>query len=878
MKKSLLSLAMLLCGMGTWAQSATTLPEVSTAENPIYYTMQNTRSTSGRLIYFDGSTIKDNNPAVLDDKYQFYFTDAGNGKVKICNKATNLKLAAPGSWTEAGADCTIGVTPHSSNAGLYIQYGTGNNEYLNEQNFGPGYTNWSANDEGSIFVIEKVEDVHMPVAGKTYIIEAPLFVHTQGVMKGMTVVTDATAPTWNTVKYTNENDQWEFNTNNEGKISLKNVAANKWLKGTPSSSQSATLSDTEVWGDITYLGSGQFNITTNNATLHAAGHGGGAGASGTIVTWGGGINTASARKFVESEESEFALAFYDYAPVNITSDDNNKKYFAIHSGRGTNYWYTYTNAGKIHLNAYTGADTQLWYFKACMDDAGENALIRLFPKNGNGQAMSYQNTTDGPAKIQAQAVGTDGWTNTWKLIYVDGLCHYRMQTADGITYLSNWGGAGNDMGMWAGNVTTDVGTQMYIYDSDAALQELNNLIATAKEATSRDDVYGYKKYSEALATAINDAYTQNSLNTVPEIFTCWKNLNTTINGLETILPTPGFYRIKNYEGNACLVSGTSGQAKFRNGDAEKISSVFYYDGTNLVSFENGTYFGNNSGAFLHYNNAVSNGYSIQFESYPSMEGKCFVKFPGGAGNTTNCDRYLYSASVETEGSETNANGGSNVTTALTDMHWRFNVEPVQWLPIPMTAEVGYATIYSPVELGLADRVEAYTAMANYKTAVAEMTSQSAVPANTGVLLKYKEGAELSNGCVYLPIQATTLTDVESDLKGTLADANITPDADQTCYVLSKPADSSVAFYRARLNDNTFLNNGFKAYLPVTAPTTGMAAARFVFDFGGTETGIENINGTEAEANGNAAIYDLSGRRVNAAQKGIYIINGKKVIK
>ena len=286
MKKSLLSLAMLLCGMGTWAQSATTLPEVSTAENPIYYTMHNTRS-EGALIFFDGSTIKDNNPVVLDDKYQFYFTDAGNGKVKICNKATNLKLAAPGSWTEAGADCTIGVTPHSSNAGLYIQYGTGGSEYLNERNDGDGYTSWYADDAGSIFVIEKVEDVHMPVAGKKYIVEAPLFVHTQGVMKGMTVVTDATAPTWQTVKYTNESDQWEVNTNSEGKISLKNVAANKWLKGTPGSSQNATLSDTEVWGDITYLGSGQFNITTNNATLHAAGHGGGAGASGTIVTWGG---------------------------------------------------------------------------------------------------------------------------------------------------------------------------------------------------------------------------------------------------------------------------------------------------------------------------------------------------------------------------------------------------------------------------------------------------------------------------------------------------------------------------------------------------------------------------------------------------------------
>jgi|GEM_PF-5086466 len=862
MKKSLLSLAMLLCGMGTWAQSATTLPEVSTAENPIYYTMQNTRSTSGRLIYFDGSTIKDNNPAVLDDKYQFYFTDAGNGKVKICNKATNLKLAAPGSWTEAGADCTIGVTPHSSNAGLYIQYGTGNNEYLNEQNFGPGYTNWSANDEGSIFVIEKVEDVHMPVAGKTYIIEAPLFVHTQGVMKGMTVVTDATAPTWQTVKYTNESDQWEVNTNSEGKISLKNVAANKWQNGT-------SLSDTEVWGDIKYLGSGQFNIVINGTTCHANGHGGGAGASGTIVQWRGGINTASAWKFVEAEESEFALAFYDNAPVTITSDDNNQKYFAIHSGRGTNYWYTYTDAGKIHLNAYTGADTQLWYFKACMDDAGEKAYIRLFPKNGNGQAMSYQNTSNGAAKIQAQAVGTDGWTNTWKLIYVDGLCHYRMQTSDGVNYLSNNGGAANDMGMWAGDVTTDQGTQMYIYDSDAALQELHNLIATAKEATSRDDVYGYKKYSEALAAAINEAHTHNSQNTVPEIFTCWKNLNTTINGLETILPTPGFYRINNHDSSASLISGTSGRAQFKSGEQENICSIFYYDGQNIVSYENGCFFVSPNN-FLEYTTEVKDNGHIVFESNVDLNGKCYIKFPNNTNG--NCTRYAFCGDLNTEG-KANADAGNGYDNKP---GYTFNIEPVQWLPIPMTAEVGYATIYSPVELGLADRVEAYTAKANYEKAVAEMTSQSAVPANTGVLLKYKEGAELANGCVYLPIQATTLTDVESDLKGTLADANITPEADQTCYVLSKPADSSAAFYRARLNSNTFLNNGFKAYLPVTAPTTGMAAARFVFDFGGTETGIENINGTEA--NGNAAIYDLSGRRVNAAQKGIYIINGKKVIK
>ena len=41
------------------------------------------------------------------------------------------------------------------------------------------------------------------------------------------------------------------------------------------------------------------------------------------------------------------------------------------------------------------------------------------------------------------------------------------------------------------------------------------------------------------------------------------------------------------------------------------------------------------------------------------------------------------------------------------------------------------------------------------------------------------------------------------------------------------------------------------------------------------TDIENI---EAEEEGTAEIYDLSGRRVNSLVKGIYIVNGKKVVK
>ena len=85
----------------------------------------------------------------------------------------------------------------------------------------------------------------------------------------------------------------------------------------------------------------------------------------------------------------------------------------------------------------------------------------------------------------------------------------------------------------------------------------------------------------------------------------------------------------------------------------------------------------------------------------------------------------------------------------------------------------------------------------------------------------------------------------------------------------------VGFYKAtknQSNNTAFLNHGFKAYLPVESAT-----ARFLsFDFGGNETAIDELKGE----NGNVktVIYDLSGRRVQKAQKGLYIVNGVKVIK
>ena len=55
------------------------------------------------------------------------------------------------------------------------------------------------------------------------------------------------------------------------------------------------------------------------------------------------------------------------------------------------------------------------------------------------------------------------------------------------------------------------------------------------------------------------------------------------------------------------------------------------------------------------------------------------------------------------------------------------------------------------------------------------------------------------------------------------------------------------------------------------PTNGI----LISDSNTVVTDIENI---EAEEEGTTVIYDLSGRRVNSLVKGIYIVNGKKVVK
>ena len=183
---------------------------------------------------------------------------------------------------------------------------------------------------------------------------------------------------------------------------------------------------------------------------------------------------------------------------------------------------------------------------------------------------------------------------------------------------------------------------------------------------------------------------------------------------------------------------------------------------------------------------------------------------------------------------------------------------------------GYATLYLGSKVFIPETVEAYVvseATGNYAS-LTQVTGS--LPANTGVILK-------GEGTHQFITSADAATTIESNLlAGSVENTYVAGPA----YVLAN-GTNGVGLYKATLNKDAegadgsthFLNNANKAYLPAT---TGAGARFLVFNFG--DDNATAIEGIEAENTADAVVYDLAGRRVQKAQKGLYIVNGKKVIK
>lgn len=169
-----------------------------------------------------------------------------------------------------------------------------------------------------------------------------------------------------------------------------------------------------------------------------------------------------------------------------------------------------------------------------------------------------------------------------------------------------------------------------------------------------------------------------------------------------------------------------------------------------------------------------------------------------------------------------------------------------------------ATFSAPFATIIPTGVKAYYVSAKGTEATMTAIDAQAIPAKQGVILTSESG----EAATMVPAADETAATITGNQLGHSAGAAKTLTVGEG-YILGNGSEGT-AFYPCKAGSLP-IN---KAYL------LGNGESAIVMNFGNAVTGINTI---AAPASAKAPIFDLSGRRVVKATKGLYIQNGKKVI-
>lgn len=169
-----------------------------------------------------------------------------------------------------------------------------------------------------------------------------------------------------------------------------------------------------------------------------------------------------------------------------------------------------------------------------------------------------------------------------------------------------------------------------------------------------------------------------------------------------------------------------------------------------------------------------------------------------------------------------------------------------------------ATFSAPFATIIPAGVKAYYVSAKGTEATMTVIDAQAIPANQGVILT----SETGDAVTMVPAAGETAAAITGNQLGNSAGNTRSLTAGEG-YILGNGFEGT-AFYPCKAGSLP-IN---KAYL------LGNGESAIVMNFGNAVTGINTI---AAPASAKAPIFDLSGRRVVKATKGLYIQNGKKVI-
>lgn len=277
----------------------------------------------------------------------------------------------------------------------------------------------------------------------------------------------------------------------------------------------------------------------------------------------------------------------------------------------------------------------------------------------------------------------------------------------------------------------------------------------------------------------------------------------------------------------------------------------------------------------------------------TVDGKTTIQNPAD-------DKYVQATAAKkvsyTENVYLWSNDGKNLTAATADLGFlKYNASASRFNVYTGTNAIYFATIvdksnvYEGAEIALSgtdgthyfttfssdkavEFVDAtvYTVGVNDNKLSLNEVKGNQVPANTGVLVQSNE-----TNAMYVYIESAPA--IEGNLLRASVTEQTTTGADDTkeykYYMLSYNKDNeNLGFYWGENDGAAFTSKAGRAYLAVEK--TNEVAAVKGFSLSDMETGISQVCGSAAN---DGVIYDLQGRRVERAVRGLYIMNGRKVM-
>ena len=552
-------------------------------------------------------------------------------------------------------------------------------------------------------------------------------------------------------------------------------------------------------------------------------------------------------------------------PFTISSDYASATWKLLQMNQGSKNVKYVADAASYPLEAkdlMTTEDAYLWAFIGDPYNGFEivnkaaGSTKKLYagasPANGTYPLMSSENTTKwivngSPKNSEAGGFG--------------------LQVPNRSLYINNYSNA-NKLSYWQSGTSGDTGSTLTIAEPYPLL--VNNVIKPYF------DTMGQLLSLQSNPTTIAKANGTYASALVSCDKTTYDDLVSFVSNVENLrFPESGFYRIKNKSSNNYVGYGTAGYAGKGVGlievSEDNLSSVLH-----LTKVSDGVYTISTQG--LNVQTQAENNQPVRATADAGSNHTFTVLAPGVVSiraNQEDAYGYWFRSSWESAPE-------SIITWKVSSDVAKWTVEEATSIEIPLNAandNTGaghtYATLCVPFEItGLAgaggNEVKAYapTKEGDY---IVPGTGATTVTAGTPVLLIGAEGATsvtATIGSSYASAPATT-----NVLTGTFLGAAIDcTAATGTNYVMGLDANNGdrIGFYH--VNNAAFALKANRAYLHID----GGSVKGFAINWDQLADGVNSLAPSSSIV-GDGHIYNLAGQRVSKLQRGVNIVNGRKVI-